>query len=90
MVEIVESVREDIRSYILSNFLFTDDASQLNDTDSFRDGKVIDSMGMVELIHFLEEEFKIKVLDEDMVPEKLDSVDRLVTFVRSKRGMSKE
>ena len=79
------TTRSSIRSYILNNFLFSDDTSLLNDSASFRDERLIDSMGMVELIHFLEENYKINVLDEDMVPEKLDSVDRLVTFVHDKQ-----
>ena len=80
------TTRSSIRSYILNNFLFSDDPSMLDDAASFREERLIDSMGMVELIHFLEENYKISVLDEDMVPEKLDSVDRLVNFVETKQG----
>ncbi len=88
MAEISGSqVRENLRTYILQNFLFSDDQSLLDDTFSFRDTRTIDSMGMVELISFIEEKYHIKVLDEDMVPEKLDSIDRLVEFVRQKQGV---
>ena len=79
-------VRENLRTYILRNFLFSDDPELLNDTFSFRDARTIDSMGMVELICFIEEKYNIKVLDEDMVPAKLDSIDRLVAFVHQKKG----
>ena len=47
---------------------------------------MIDSMGMVELISFMEDTYNFKVLDEDMIPEKLDSIDRLVAFVHQKKG----
>ena len=79
-------VRENLRTYVLQNFLFSDDPALLNDTSSFRDARTIDSMGMVELISFIEEKYTIKVLDEDMVPEKLDSIDRLVAFVLQKEA----
>lgn len=79
-------VRENLRTYVLQNFLFSDDPELLNDTSSFRDTRTIDSMGMVELITFIEEKYSFKVLDEDMVPEKLDSIDRLVAFVLQKKA----
>ena len=80
-------VRENLRAYVLQNFLFSDDPALLDDTLSFRDARTIDSMGMVEIISFIEEKYNIKVLDEDMVPEKLDSINRLVAFVRQKKGV---
>ena len=79
-------VRENLRTYVLQNFLFSDDPAELNDTISFRDARMIDSMGMVELISFMEDTYNFKVLDEDMIPEKLDSIDRLVAFVHQKKG----
>ncbi len=80
-------VRENLRAYVLQNFLFSDDPALLDDNSSFRDSRTIDSMGMVELIGHMEEKYSIKVLDEDMVPEKLDSIDRLVAFVIQKNGV---
>jgi acyl carrier protein len=81
-----ESIRATLRDFILSNFLFTDDQAALNDTDSFQDTRIIDSMGMIQVIQFIEGEYRLKVLDAEMVPEKLDSVDRLTRFVLGKQG----
>jgi acyl carrier protein len=81
-----ETIRGTIRDFILSNFLFTDDQAALNDTDSFQDTRIIDSMGMIQVIQFIETEYGIKVLDAEMVPEKLDSVQRLTRFVQDKQG----
>ena len=81
-----ETVRSAIREHILANFLFTEDQNALGDDDSFQETRVIDSMGMIQLIQFMEAEYQIKVQDEEMVPEKLDSVNRLVRFVLGKTG----
>lgn len=78
------SVEKKIRAYILENFLFTDDESALNSADSFLDKGVLDSTGILEVIYFLEDEFGVKVEDDEMVPENLDSVDNIVKFVNSK------
>lgn len=80
------SVEEKVRDFILDNFLFTDDQSSLKNADSFMDKGIIDSTGMLEVIYFLEDEFEIKVEDEEMIPENLDSVNNIVAFLDKKIG----
>ena len=77
-----------VRDYILENYLFTDDQSELDNGDSLLDRGVIDSTGIMEVILFLEEEFGVSVEDDEMVPENLDSVDNLVKFIKAKQGTS--
>ena len=72
------SMENKIRSYILDNFLFTDDQSALLNSDSFLEKGLVDSTGILEIITFIEEEFKLTVDDDEMVPENLDSVDKTV------------
>lgn len=78
------STKETLRNFILENYMFTDDQNALKDSDSFLDSGIIDSTGILEVVMFLEESFGIKVEDEEMVPENLDSIDNLVTFVAKK------
>jgi acyl carrier protein len=80
------SVKEKIKSYILENYLFTDDDNALKDGDSFLEQGIIDSTGILEVIFFLEEEFRISVEDDEMIAENLDSINNLVAFVASKRS----
>jgi acyl carrier protein len=76
--------KENLRSYILENFLFSDDPSDLNDDDSFLEKEIIDSTGILEVIEFLEQETGIKVEDDELIPDNLDSVNRIVAYVESK------
>ncbi len=78
------STEEKIRNYILENFLFTDDQSALSSEDSFMEKGIIDSTGILEVIYFLEDDFKVQVEDDEMIPENLDSVKNLVAFVEKK------
>ncbi len=78
--------RQQIRRYIAENFLFTDDTSTLVDSDSLMMRGIIDSTGALEVMFFLEETFGIKVEEEEMIPENLDSVDNLVAFLARKQG----
>lgn len=80
------STEQKVRDYILDNYLFTDDQSALNNSDSFLDKGIIDSTGIMEVIFFLEEEFGVEVEDEEMVPENLDSVDNIVKYIGVKQA----
>jgi acyl carrier protein len=79
------SVEIQIRGYILENYLFTDDDSALGDDDSFLENGILDSTGMLEVIHFLEDEFGVIVDDHEMIPENLDSVNRITAYIVRKR-----
>jgi len=81
------SIKQDIKTYILENYLFTDDDSQLSSSDSFLDKGILDSTGILEVIYFIEDEYGIKVEDDEMIPENLDSVESLVVFVKHKQGL---
>lgn len=75
-----------IKTFIIENYLFGNDEG-LNDDTSFLEEGIIDSTGVLELISFLEEEFEIEVDDEELIPENLDSVNRLVVFLQKKLSM---
>lgn len=80
------SVEQKLRIYVLENYLFSDDQSLLDSKDSFMEKGIIDSTGIMEVVFYLEEEFGVKVADEEMVPENLDSINNLVAFVNRKLG----
>ena len=80
------AVEQKVRDYILENYLFTNDQGALSSADSFLEKGIIDSTGILEVIHFLEDEFGIRVEDEEMVPENLDSVNNIVAFVGNKQA----
>lgn len=80
------AVKQLLRGHILENYLFTDDPAALVDSESFMESRTIDSMGMMQLIQFIESTFGLTLTEADMTPERLDSVDRLVQFVIDKTG----
>ncbi|HJX63359.1 MAG TPA: acyl carrier protein [Polyangia bacterium] len=77
--------RDQVRQFITSNFYVADVAS-LADDASLLDRGIIDSTGVLELIEFIESTFGIKVEDAEMIPENLDSVARITTFIDRKKG----
>ena len=77
--------REKIRQFITTNFYVADPAALQDDT-SLLDQGLVDSTGILEVITFLEAEFQVKVADEEMLPENLDSIAHLAAFVERKKA----
>ena len=79
----MDNVREKIKFFIVDNFLFGDEENLENHT-SFMDGAIIDSTGILELVDYIEKDFKITISDEEILPENLDSINNIVNFLEKK------
>ena len=77
-------MREKIRKFISENFLFGKEPEGLTDDDSFLEKGIIDSTGVLELVAFAEETFGVKVADDELIPENLDSVNHLMNYISAK------
>ena len=82
-------MRERIKGYIIDNFLFGDEEN-LEDQTSFLDAGIVDSTGILELVDFLDNEFRIKISDDEILPENLDSINNIINFLDKKSVVSKE
>ena len=82
--EMQATVSGQIREFVRSRFPLARNLD-LTDEDSLLDAGVIDSLGILDLVGFLEETFGIQASDEDLNPENFDSIATLVRFVESKR-----
>jgi acyl carrier protein len=74
----------ELRQFIVENFLFGKEDAPLANGDSLLELGIIDSTGVLELVSFLEQKYGFTIQDEELVPENLDSIDRLVRFVTRK------
>jgi acyl carrier protein len=74
-----------IREFVIDNYLFGEEG-KLGNSDSFMDSGIIDSTGILELVRFLEASFGVKVSDEDLIPDNLDSIEKIVAFVQAKQA----
>jgi acyl carrier protein len=84
-IEDMQDIKEQVRQFIADNFIMGADGVTLGDDDSFLEHHVLDSTGFLELISHLEESYGIKVLDDEMVPENLDSLSSVANYVARKR-----
>ena len=80
----MNSVEEKIRTYIAENILFSNNGYPHSDEASFLEEGIVDSMGIMELVMFVDETFGINVEDEELVPDNFDSVSKLAAYIRHK------
>ncbi len=75
-------IERDIRGFVVQHFL-SGNATKLR-TDGSLLGDVIDSMGVLNLVAYLQEHFGITVDDDEVVPSNLDIINNLVAYVERK------
>jgi len=77
------ALKQQIRDFVTSNF-YVADPKALEDGTSLLDQGIIDSTGVLEVIMFVESAFGVTVEDSEMLPENLDSIERIAAFVARK------
>jgi acyl carrier protein len=80
-----EVVERDLRAFLAANYFLGDDPSELASSSSLIEAGLIDSTGVLELVGYLEEQFGIRITNEELLPENLDSIENIVGFVERKR-----
>jgi len=80
----MNTIEQQLRQFIDDNFLFGQ-GGLLASEESFLEKGILDSTGVLELVGFLEQQFGIRIEDDELVPENLDSIANLLRFVQAKR-----
>jgi acyl carrier protein len=80
------AIAQEIKEFVVSNFLFGQGGDALADEQSLLETGIIDSTGVLELVAFLEQRYGISVGDRELLPENLDSVANASRFVTTKLG----
>lgn len=79
-------IKAALRDFITDTFLPSAGLESFTDDDSFMETGIIDSTGVLELLEYIEEAFAIQVEDEEVVPDNLDSLNKLDTFIKRKKA----
>lgn len=80
----LEQITQRIRKFLFENYLFGYDENELSNDTSFLEFGVLDSMGIIELVAFIENEFGVEVAYSEILPENLDSVNCVSSLVYKK------
>jgi acyl carrier protein len=83
--KLVRVIETDIRQFLVTNYLLGEDPAALPGGASLIEAGLIDSTGVLELVGYLEDQFDIRIVNEELLPENLDSIDSIVAFVERKQ-----
>jgi acyl carrier protein len=77
-------IKSNLRKFIEENYLPSAGIDSFEDGDSFMEKGIIDSTGILELLEFLESTFQIRVEDDEVIPDNLDTLTCMTVYVRDK------
>ena len=83
-----QEVEPAVREFIAKNLLYTTEGFPHTDTTSLIGEGILDSLGVVELVEFVQTQFGVKVDQQEVTPANFDSVAKLAAFVRRKQAAS--
>jgi len=86
MSQNMPQLESEIRKFIAENMLFSADGFNYGDNDSLLEAGIVDSIGVMELVSFVDKTYKITVPPEDISPDNFDSINRLANYIRLKQG----
>jgi acyl carrier protein len=75
-----------LRSYVLSTFLVGEDPATLTDDTPLISAGIIDSLAVLDLVSFLETEFSIRLEQQDLGRERLDTIALIGALIAERRG----
>jgi acyl carrier protein len=83
-----QTAEDRIREFIVKHFPIAR-KNGLKTDEKWLETGMIDSLGILDMVHFLEEEFSLTISDDELQPDNFESFDAVVEFVRKKRENSK-
>jgi acyl carrier protein len=83
--QVADQIKEEIRQYVLNEFLPGEKASNLSDETPLRTSGIVDSVGLLRMIDFIEDRYKIQVDAYEAGVENFDRIEDIASFIQRKR-----
>ncbi len=78
-----QTAEERIREFVVKHFPIARKKG-LNSSEKWLETGMIDSLGILDMVHFLEEEFSLVISDDELQPDNFESLNAVVEFVGKK------
>lgn len=79
-------VNDRIRGFIIQELMHGENGAALADEESLLERGIVDSLGLLQILAFLEQEYHLTVQDGDIIPENFESVNAITGFVETRRN----
>jgi len=74
---------DEIRSFVIETFLFGN-PERLTDTTPLLESHIVDSTGILEIVMFLEDRYGIRIEDNELTPDNLNSIEKIASMLKKK------
>jgi acyl carrier protein len=81
-------VNTQVREFILEKFPLAR-KRPLKDTDALLESGILDSLGVLDVVGFIEQAFSVGVADDELVPENFQTIECIATFIANKTNRSR-
>ncbi len=78
------NIKESIKNYVVTELVNDQQHSNLGDSDQLIESGIIDSLGIMKLIGFLEDNLSVQIDDMELVPENFSTIDAIASLVEKK------
>ncbi|MDQ3250253.1 MAG: acyl carrier protein, partial [Chloroflexota bacterium] len=72
--------------FIQRTFPLAHQQSNFNDAQSLLSSGIVDSLGVLDLVTYIEDEFAVVIADDDLVAENFESIERMAEFIEAKQS----
>lgn len=79
-------IETEIRTFLSENFPLSTGVI-VDSEQSLVESGVIDSLGVLELVEFVEEKYDFRIPEDELLPENLDSIGNITRFIANKLGV---
>jgi acyl carrier protein len=79
-------IAEKVRNFIVNELHWNPSLGELTDDFPLIESSAVQSLGLFQLVSFIEREFQVEVSDEELLPENFSSINTIVRLVESKNG----
>ena len=86
LIKHMDNIKDHIKQFIIQRYLAGKEREPLKSDDSFLEKGIVDSIGVIELIGFIQREYKIDIKVPEIVPENIDTLNNLEKFILKKKG----
>lgn len=77
-------VKDRLMQFVTTYILYNESIDEIDFDDSLIDNGYIDSIGIIMLVSFIEDNFKVKVQDQEILPENFGTVNNILNYINSK------
>jgi acyl carrier protein len=77
-------INQTIKQFLQTEFTIEQDLTDLQDTDPLLGTGIVDSLGIVKLVTYIESKFPVKISDEEIISENFDSINAISSLIRNK------